>query len=271
MAWTDDYCWTGLPAAKRVQGREHYSHRPDANVSRSDRGYVCSWCHSLWPHIRQGWTDKDNGARRYRRVRISGPVRLVFPVLSDIRFDPRTTLLLGIRNRSRDSQLRQRYFRQGATGIGKWALQCCAEHRNGHRQYSRWLCIGVRRTVDLLCGCRDPVPLNNNLILPVEKEVDHDLSADFERVRVLESSGTSLLETSSEPRIPGPLLPRRGSGTLVGSRPRLRATRSAGTLLQHSRTSLCRVLVGGSASDSVCRSLFHCRRDVFSLGPGISS
>src|SRR5439155_255659 len=146
------------------------------------------------------------------------------------------------------------YFRQGETWIGKWPIQCYTEHRNGHRQYSRRLCVGVRRTVDLLRRCRDPVPLNNNHILPVEKEVDHYISAISKRVRVLESSGTSLLEISSEPRIPGPLLPRRESGTLVGSRPRLRATRSAGRLLQHTHTSLCRVLVGGSVRDSICCS-----------------
>ncbi len=35
--------------------------------------------------------------------------------------------------------------------------------------------------MDLLRRCGDPVPLNNNLILTVEEEVDLALSADFEK------------------------------------------------------------------------------------------
>ena len=99
--------------------------------------------------------------------------------------------------------------------------------------------------MDLLRRCRDPVPVNNNLIHIVEEEVDQDLSQISKKVLIWKGSGTRLLEISSEPRTPGPLLSRRGSGTLVSSRPRLRATRSAGTPLPHIRTSACRVLVDG--------------------------
>src|SRR2546421_11896804 len=91
MAWSDDYSWNVFPSAKSIQGREHYHHGGVANFSRSDWRFVCSWCHSFWPHIRQGRPDEDNGARGYWRVWLSSPIRFVLPLFSntqlcDIRF-----------------------------------------------------------------------------------------------------------------------------------------------------------------------------------------
>src|SRR5205807_1544777 len=86
---------------------------------------------------------------------------------------------------------------------------------------SFWLCIGVRRTVDLLRRCRNPVPFNNSLILSVEEEVDQDLFRFRKKYEFWIGLATRRLGISSGPRIPGPLRLGRGSGTLVGSRPRL--------------------------------------------------